>query len=493
MELLVDMGDMPNRPNVLFLVDDQHRHDVLGYAGDNVVRTPTLDSLAETGTTFTNAYTPSPICVPARQSIRTGQLPRTWDRFGLDAFESGYRTMARQFAEYGYMTASAGKMHYPGLAQMQGWRKRIGPTPMKRTVENAPYDVQEDPEYGDRDYGGFSDWKWSQSKEIKRAGVGKSRVQVQDRRSVEGTEQFLKQYFAAPYYDRSQPGRPLFLQTSLIQPHYPFFSEFEDRFTFYLERVDPYVQQPHDFHPNLDCGRQAVPGEDVSEREIRRATAAYYAMVETVDDLFGDILDTLRHLGEDLDEWVIVFTSDHGEMLGERSLWEKVRFWEASANVPLIIRYPERFDPGTVTENVTLCDLYATLCDLCDLPVPPELDSRSLVPLLDGDTGVWHERYDNEAISQGARNGSVAGGVDTEELMIKRDGLKYCYYGEDVPEVLFDIERDPDETTNYADDPEYADAVAQFRERRSKLGYGPDGDPDYATAGYDPGVEIDER
>ena len=343
---------MSNRPNVLFLIDDQHRHDILGYAGNDIVRTPTFDWLAETGTVFTNAYSPSPICVPARHSIRTGQLPRTWDRFGLDAFESGYRTMARQFAEHGYMTTSAGKMHYPGLSQMQGWRKRVGPTPMKRVVENVPYDVQEEPEYGDRDYGGFSDWKWSQPTEIKRAGVGTSRVQVQDRRTIEGTEQFLKQYFAAPYYDRSQPGRPLFLQTSLIQPHYPFFSASEDRFTYYLERVDPYIEQPGDFHPDLDTGRQAIPGEDVSEREIRRATAAYYAMVETVDDLFGDILDALRHYGENPDDWVIVFTSDHGEMLGERALWEKVRFWESSANVPLIVRYPERFDSDTVTENV---------------------------------------------------------------------------------------------------------------------------------------------
>jgi choline-sulfatase len=484
---------MPDRPNVLFLFDDEHRADVLGYAGDGVARTPTLDWLADTGTAFTNAYTPAPVCVPARHSVRTGQLPRTWDRFGFEAFESGYRTIARQFSEYGYVTASAGKMHYPGRAQMQGWRKRLGPTPMKRAVGTEPYDVQEDADYGEEEYGGFGDWKWSQPKEIKRAGVANSRVQVQDRRSVESAAQFLKQYFSAPYYDRAQPGRPLFLQTSLIQPHYPFFAEAEERFTYYLNRVDPHVEEPRDFHPGLDRGRQATPGEDVSAREIRRATAAYYAMVETVDDLFGDVIDALRHHGEDPDEWVIVFTSDHGEMLGERGLWEKNRFWEASVRVPLIVRYPERFDAGTVEANVTLCDLYATLCDICDLPIPPDLDSRSMTPLLAGETEAWHERHGNEAVSQGAGNGSVAGGVDSEELMIKRRGLKYCYYGEELPEVLFDLDRDPDETTNLADDPEYTDAMRAFRRRRAELGYGPDADPGYETAGYDPGVAVDER
>jgi len=488
---------MSSRPKILFLIDDQHRHDVLGYAGNDIVRTPALDWLAESGTEFTNAYTPSPICVPARQSIRTGQLPRTWNRFGLEEFESGYRTMARQFAEYGYMTASAGKMHYPGLAQMQGWRKRIGPTPMKRAIGNTPYDAQEEPEYGDRGYGGFSDWKWDQPKELKRAGVNKSRIQVQDRRSAEGVEQFIKQYFTAPYYDRSQPGRPLFLQISLIQPHFPYFTESEDRFTYYLERVDPYVESTQDFHPNLDdprrCGRKAVPGKDVDEREIRRATAAYYAMVDTVDDLYADIFNAFQHHGEDLNEWIIVFTSDHGEMLGERALWGKTRFWESSANVPLIIRYPDQFDPSTVTENVTLCDLYATLCDLCELPVPPGLDSRSMVPLLEGNTDVWHERYGNEAISQGAKNRSVVDGLEREELMIKRDNLKYCYYGEDVPEVLFDLERDPDETTNFANESIYKDDMGQFRERRNELGYGPNADPDYKTAGYDSGVMVDKR
>lgn len=476
---------MADQPNVLVLLNDEHRPDVAGFAGDDVVRTPTTDWLAETGTVFENAYTPAPVCVPARQSIRTGQLPRTWSERGFDAFESGYQTFARQFGEHGYMTANAGKMHYPGWAKMQGWRKRLGPTPMKRTMGDDAFDMQVDSEHG-----GLSDWKWSGAKEVKRAGVADSRVQVDDRRSVEGVEEFLKQYFTAPYYDRCQPDRPLVLQTSLIQPHYPYFTDDEDLFTYYMNRVDPYVEEGDQFHSVIsecrtagEC-RRVRPGVNASEREIRRATAAYYAMVERVDGLFGRVIDALEHHGEDPDEWVIVFTSDHGEMLGERSMWGKGQFLEPSARVPLVVRYPERFDPAVVSENVSLCDLYATVCDLAGLPTPDGLDSRSLVPLLAGDADRWHDAYENEAVSQGVGNGSVKRGVDCDHLMIKRDDLKYCYYGEDHPEVLFDLERDPEETTNYVEDPEYTDAVERFRERRGELGYGPNADPDYETAGY---------
>ncbi|MFB6218613.1 MAG: sulfatase-like hydrolase/transferase [Halobacteriaceae archaeon] len=492
---------MPDRPNVLVLVDDEHRPDVLGYAGDDVVRTRTLDWLAETGTVFENAYTPSPVCVPARHSMRTGKLPRTFARDGFDAFEShDYPTLPLQLARHGYMTASGGKEHYPGWNQHQGWRKRIGPTPMKQHGVGAG-------QVPDAAPGAFEgqgrNWKWSAAKEIRRAGVGDARTQVQDRRATEGVEQYVREFFTGPYYDRAQPGTPLCLKLSLIEPHYPYFAD-EERFEYYLNRVDPYVEggaqsprdgerrsrEPGDLHPVVDtaaaAGESTVvrPGEDVSPREIRRATAAYYAMVERVDDLFGRVLDALEHHGEDVDDWVVVFASDHGEMLGERGLWGKGQFLDPSARVPLVIRYPRRFDPGTVEENVSLCDIYATVCDLAGVPAPDGLDSRSLVGLMEGDTDRWHSVHDNEAVSQDVGNSAVVDGVGTDHLMVKRDGLKYCYYGEDHPELLLDLDRDPGETTNVAGDPAYADALAAFRERRAELGYGPDADPGYTDAGY---------
>jgi len=472
---------MPDQPNVLILMNDEHRSDIVGYANDEVVRTPTLDWLAETGTIFSNAYTPAPSCVPARHSLRTGQLPRTWDRFGFEDFESPeYRTLPLQLARYGYMTASGGKEHYPGWNQQVGWRKRIGPTPMK---QHGISDDQISDPAPEADTSGLGSWKWSNAKEIKRAGVSKSRTQVQDQRVTEGIEQYISEFFSSPYYDRCQPDTPLLLKTSLIEPHYPFFAADEERFAYYLNRVDRYVEEPSEFHPQMG-NRNTVAPDEISRRDLRRATAAYYAMVERVDDLFGQVIQTLEQNGEDPDEWVIIFTADHGEMLGERGVWEKSEFWEPSVRVPLVIRYPERFDSGFVEENVNLCDLYATVCDLADIPVPANRDSRSLVPLLDGEPQSWHDLHNNETISQIVGNSAVAGGVASDDLMIKHDDLKYCYFGEKYEEVLFDLETDPGETTNHIDDPVYADTVEIFRKRRGELGYGPSADPSYKNAGY---------
>jgi choline-sulfatase len=211
---------------------------------------------------------------------------------------------------------------------------------------------------------------------------------------VQGAVQFIENYFCSPYYDREQY-HPLLLKVSLGQPHYPYFTS-EEKFNYYLNRVEPYLNQQMSSHPFLSQ-RQVRPGIDVNERELRRATAVYYGMIETVDEQYGKLLDALRHAGQYLDDWIIIYTSDHGEMLGEHGVWEKQKFYEASARVPLIIRYPSRFGKGNVIrENVNLCDLFATFCDLTSIPVPEGLDSRSLVPLMEGSITDW----DNETVSQ---------------------------------------------------------------------------------------------
>jgi choline-sulfatase len=472
---------MPDHPNVLFLMADQYRPDLNGFAGNDMVRTPTLDWLAEDGVIFENAYTPSPVCIPGRQSIMMGQLPRTTgcERYGQDLAPESY-TFARHFAEHGYMTTCAGKLHHSGWDQMQGWLKRLGPTPMKRAVgdsagaDHHPLDTLPEKQYTRGEEGS----SWSTAKEIKRAGVSDSRVQVADRRSVEGVEQYLKEYTTSPYYDRERRSpegddQPLLLKVSLIQPHYPYFTDREELFTYYLDRVDPYFEDAPG-HPVLGADEVEV-GDDATRREIRRATAAYYAMCERVDELYARVIDRLEHLGQNLDEWIIIYTADHGEMLGQHGVWNKRVPYEASARVPLVIRWPKRFDGGRVEENVNLCDLYATLSDCVGLPVSSGLDSRSLVPLMEGGAEDW----DDETVS-----------AVGDHVMVKQGDLKYCYFDDDGPEVLFDLSRDPGETTNYADDSEYADVVERFRERRDELGYGLDTNTGYENAGYNSGVPV---
>lgn len=449
-------ADPARRPKILFLMSDEHRADVAGFAGDPIARTPVLDELARTGTVFTNAYTPAPICIPARQSIAAGQLPRHCgcERFGED-LTPGYPTYPRRLAQYGYRAVAAGKLHHLGTDQMQGWTHRIG-----MDMGIAPRHL------ADRDAASYegrpepSMYKWDLAKEVRRAGVGRPPYVAQDEYAVAGARQYIHEHFVDSYYDRAIPDVPLLLKVSLWQPHYPFMTPDPELFDHYLPRVRPFEGQELFDHPVLGGDRWVVrPGHEVTDREHRRATAAYYAMIEGVDRAYGEVLDALRHADQDLDDWIIVYTSDHGEMLGEHGVYEKQRFFEGSARVPLIIRWPRRFEPRVVDRNVSLCDLFATLCELTGVPTPEGLDSRGLTGLMAGDEDGWPD----EAVSQ----------FDGTRLMIKRGQLKYQHYGEEAPDVLFDLEVDPDETRNLIDHPDYTAALAELRRRRDELGFAP--------------------
>lgn len=479
---------MSEHPNILFLMTDEHRADVTGYEGNTVIRTPNLDQLAKTGVVFRNAYTPSPVCVPARQCIMAGQLPKTCGCEGWFDLIPGYMTFARQLTRYAYTTVACGRLHHFGKDQMQGWIKRIGSemyiaTDYIEGIVESEFLKYERP---------FSDYKWSDAEEIKRAGIGHGPNAVSDEYTIQGALQFIEEYFNSSYYDREQTGKPLLLKISLIQPHYPYSAD-EQKFKYYLNRVKPFLNQALSDHPFLGQ-RKVIPGVDVSDREIRRATAAYYAMVETSDELFGKVLDAIRSVNQDLDEWIIVYVSDHGEMLGEHGIWEKQKFYEGSVRVPLLIRWPQGFPGGRVIqENVSLCDLFATLCDLSGIPVPKDLDSRSLVPFLKESESSWF----NEAISQFSKTNTPLLQEESESwkknpinqfgkmnLMIKQDHLKYQYYGPAMPEVLFDLKKDPGETRNCINEPEYTQAIIKFRQRCAELGFGPQSNPNYVNAGY---------
>jgi len=444
---------MATPPNILFLMSDEHRADVTGYEGNSVIRTPLLDELARTGVTFRNAYTPSPICIPGRQAMMSGQLPTHCNclRFGED-LAPGYMTFARRLAQNAYETVAAGKLHHLGTDQLQGWTQRIG-----SDMHLAPQFIDDrNAEAFDAHAVQGTAFKWSDTKEVARAGVGRGPVITKDEYTLQGALDFIDEYFANPYYDRVKAPQPLLLKVSFLQPHYPYFTS-EEKFTYYLNRVDPYLDQPVADHPFLSQ-RQVRPGIDASARELRRATAAYYGMIETIDDYYAQILRALEAVGQDLDDWIIIYTSDHGEMLGEHGIWEKQKFYEASARVPLIIRWPKRFGGGRVVqENVNLCDLFATLCDCAQIPTPSGLDSRSLLPLLQGDDSEW----DNETISQFTHR-------DGTNVMIKRDQLKYQFYP-GMGEVLFDLAADPAELTNVVEESAYAEAVASFRQRMAQL------------------------
>lgn len=455
---------MRQRPNILFLMSDEHRFDVAGFAGNKIVRTPNLDRLAQTGTVFTNAYSPSPVCVPARQCMLAGQFPKTCGCEGAFPLAPGYLTFPRLFSQYAYQTVACGKLHARGQDTMMGFTRRIG---CEATIDSA-YIGGIKPEEFAKYQRPFSDYKWDDAKEIRRAGIGRAPNVTEDRYTVDGAVKFINDYFINPYYDREQGKQPLLLKVSLVQPHYPY-SASEEKFSYYLNRVKMYDNLQLSDHPFLKL-RAVTQGVDASEREILRCIAAYYAMTQTMDEHFGEVTRALENAGQNLDEWIIIYTSDHGEMLGEHGVWEKLKFYEGSVKVPLIIRYPEAFSGGgTVDKNVNLCDLFATLCELCGIPAQDNPDSRSLVPLMRGDAGGWL----NETVSHFSSwvRDANHGNIFVNNFMIKKDDLKYQYY-QNMPEVLFDLKRDPGETVNFAGDPAYAEAMKAFHARLAEYGYG---------------------
>ena len=436
-----------SRPNVLFLMDDEHRADVLGYAGNSVVKTPHLDKLAERAVVFDNAYAAAPICVPGRQCLMSGQLPLNCgcQNYGED-LQPGHETFARAFTREAYHTVACGKLHHMGTDQMQGWRQRIGA------------DCHVMPEFiADRNKDAYAaqakarGWlKWSEAKEIQKAGPADSRQHSNDRYALQGALDFIRFHYADHGYQRSLPNEPVLLKVSFIQPHYPYFAD-ADLIRYYYDRVSPFLNEPVFDHPFLRR-LQVRPGVDATEHELRTATAAYYAMIETVDDYFRQIIEALANVGQNIDDWIIVYTSDHGEMLGEHGLWEKQKFFEASVRVPLFIRYPKAFpEARRVLENVSHCDLFATLCELAGLPAPTGTDSRSLVPLMRNVSSDW----DDTVISQ----------YSTTNFMVKQGALKYQRYAPGEPELLFDLQRDPSERQNFLNDSSYSNALAQLRHR----------------------------
>jgi len=459
---------MDKRPNILFLMSDEHRFDVSGFAGNEVVRTPFLDKMAEEAVIFENAYTPSPVCIPARQCMASGQLPKTCkvECFGED-LEPNYLTFARVFSQYAYKAVAAGKLHHSGIDQMQGWTQRIAGDcdifPRYINGEKEEFEKYKKPK----------GVKWTEEKEILRAGIGTSPYTTADNMTIMGAENYVYQHFIDSYYDRAIKDTPLLLYVGLVNPHYPYLAD-EKLFNYYINRIGLYGNNKPFKHcylsknPNME-GPLRV-GEDISQRDLRRAMAAYYANIETMDSNFERVYKSLEEAGENLDDWIIIYTSDHGEMLGEHAIWEKQQFFEGSVKVPLFIRYPKKFKAKRIKENVNLCDIFATLCDLAEIPIPDGLDSRSLVALMEGNNDTWN----NESISQ----------VWGNKLMIKQDHLKYQWYGDDESEVLFDLNTNTDETINYINDKEYIEEIKKFRKRCTELGFGPNPNSKYINAGY---------
>ena len=438
---------MTRSPNILFLMADQLAPHFLPAYGHRMVKTPRLDEVAADSAIFDAHYSNSPLCVPARAGLMTGRLPSE-----IEVFDSGcdyafsVPTLAHYLRACGYVTVQSGKAHYIGTDQLHGLEKRL--TTDICPADNCWYGIWDDP---DRPL----DW-FHNLKNVVSAGIAE-RASQQDHDDDAAHTAVRWIYDHARGADR----RPFFLKVSFTHPHDPYVTPPSCWERYRHDDIDmpvtPFIppadRDPHGqwLYRHYDRGEYEVTPED-----IRRSRHGYYGSISFVDDLVGRILDALRAARLD-DRTIIVFTADHGEMLGERGCWYKMSFYEHSCRVPLFISIPGERGSRRVERCTSLIDLMPTLLDLAldgganDHLVEP-IEGRSLASLIAGDASGWADEAASEAFFEGVR---------APGMLIRRGTKKYVHW-EGGPCSLYDLASDPHEHRNLVDDPSHKGEVSEF-------------------------------
>ena len=441
------------RPNLLYIHSDQHAAAVTGCYGDPLVRTPNLDQLAERGVLLGNVYCPSPICVPSRMSMLSGRYPyenQVWTNSHM--LDSGIPTFAHAMGAGGYRPSLVGRMHSVGPDQLHGYAERLigdhGPNQLGGSGV---------------DHGVLSGTAGPNRVSLRLSGHGQSAYQVHDEDVTAATIDYLNRLGVKKR--AGQPAEPFSLSVGFMLPHQPFVARLED-YCHYYENVTP-PKDPEPFgehlHPHIKRWRKACEIEEVSEEEIRRARAAYWALVYRMDVMIGRVITAL--LENDLEEnTLIVYMSDHGEQVGEHGLWWKQTFYEDSVKVPTILAWSGHLPESIRCDKViSSLDLNATMIDALGCPVLPNSQGRSLLPLL---TDPENAEWDNVAFSEFCQDAVGAGGSFPEEgvfqRMIRRDNWKLNYY-HCQPCQLFDLEVDPRELNDLAADPAHQETVEKLK------------------------------
>ena len=471
---------MPNQPNILFIFADQHRHDALGCAGNDLIETPNLDALAATGVRFSNAWCQSPICQPSRAALITGRYPHelgVMRNFGPDMDEA-WPTFMKGLQQAGYRTANIGKTHYyaEGLAEpdqdvdMRDHGPRVAAFGFDHVVEEFDRYVHaldgvrtHYTEYL-RDEGAYDAYQ-QQIRSIWRLtdhhwdGVTSPLSKEQDLTS------FLTraaQSWLAEQTDES----PFFLQLSYVQPHVPLMADPEWA-AHYAETMIPRASSAptqSDVPVWQDylswCGHHAN-AHLLSDDYVLAGARQYYAMISLIDECVGQLVQQLEASGQ-LDNTWIIYSSDHGEMLGDHGLMAKFNFYRSSVQVPLIIRPPGGCEAVTSDALAALIDIGPTLLDAADAPPLTDVSGRSLLPTISGD------QSGRESLFSEIQKQSRKGEAPTFRAVRNQRYRLTLETSTNTPCELFDLQEDPFEMDNRLGDPalvvQQAELTDQLRE-----------------------------
>jgi len=419
-----------SKPNILILMVDQLNGTLFPDGPVDWLHAPNLKKLAARSTRFQNCYTASPLCAPGRAAFMSGQLPSATGVYDNAAeFASSIPTYAHHLRRAGYLTCLSGKMHFVGPDQLHGFEERL-------TTDIYPADFGWTPDY--RKPGERIDWWYHNMGSVTGAGVAEisNQMEYDDAVAYEATRKL---------YDLSRGAdpRPWCVTVSFTHPHDPYVARkkywdlYED-----CDHLAPEIPamdyEDHDPHSKRIFDANDWRSFDITEDDITRSRRAYFANISYLDDKIGEILQTLEDTRQ---EAIILFVSDHGDMLGERGLWFKMSFYEGSSRVPMMIAAPQ-MEPGLHTTPVSNIDVCPTLCDLAGVSmaeVMPWTTGQSLVPM-----GQGVERTEPVAMEYAAEASQAP------MVSLRYGPWKYNRCALD-PDQLFNLDDDPHELTNLAD------------------------------------------
>jgi arylsulfatase A-like enzyme len=439
-------------PNILWVCTDQQRFDTIEGLSNSVIHTPNLARFAREAVTFTNVFVQTPICSPSRGSLLTGRYPHcTGLRANGQRIRPTERLVTRILADYEYTCGLAGKLH---LSPCFGGR-------IEDRIDDGYEVFQWSHDITDT-WPGHNEWRnW-----LDRQGVKLPKFPQQHVWGMPIMPKYSQTAWcgemAIQFMRQQKNFSPWLFSCNIFQPHHPFFPTEE-----VLAKYDPAKMpdpayregelQNKPLFQSIDhegaYGGSAISFTKTSPEEHRRVIAAYYAMIEQADLAFGEMLQALDESGQ-ADNTIVIFMSDHGEMLGDHGLYLKgPYFYDCLTRVPLMIRWPERYKGGTKVDTlVELIDLAPTLLEAAGIPIPSAMQGRSLTRLLTGETKEHRESVYTEFLDA---NASYAIPPMLTSVRTSRYKLSLC----DKPRAgeLYDLEKDPGEFNNVWGDPHYRD------------------------------------
>ena len=413
--------------NFLIIMADEHNKKICGVYGNGVVQTPNLDALAARGTLFANAYTPCPICVPARATFATG-LPvhrtRHWDN--SCSYAGQPLSWAHVLSNAGHEVVSIGKLHYRSANDDLGFNESIEPMYLKDGIGDILGCVREP-----------LPTRWATHKIAEEIGPGESNYTHYDRRIRDAAVNWIREKA------HTQSDKPWTVFVSFVAPHFPLIAPEP----FYARYADtglmPEKPVLEDDHPWVQALRACYLYDNFDDERTRIALASYYGLVSFMDDNVGQVLNALDSSGLG-DDTVVLYVSDHGDNAGERGLWGKSTMYEESAGIPAILAGPGVPAAKISKTPVTLMDIYPTVLHVGGVPPKETRMSASLISLAQAEDDPGRVAFAEYH----------AGGSPSGAFMIRQDRWKYVHYV-GYPPQLFNLEEDPGEQNDLGQSAEF--------------------------------------